>query len=106
MPDSESVATKAARRAMAFQERIKDRLRKEFAAAAGEEVVGARELRGQARRAWDGDDGALRELQALAGENGHQAGEPVPCAVCRQVNYVLNERAAGNADREVPLARS
>lgn len=101
MSDNESIATKAARRAMAFQERMKERLRAEFTAAVGDEVVGVRELRGKVRRAIEGDDAALGELQTLAQGNGHQPGEPTPCAVCRQVNVVLNEKAAEQPAEEV-----
>ena len=88
---------------MDFQERMKKRLAQEFAAGAGEEVVGVRELRGKARRALDGDLEAQNELVELAMQNGHQQGEEMPCAVCRQVNVVLNEMAGeGAAIEEVP----
>lgn len=86
-----SVATRAAKRALEFQQKMQERIRDEFALSIGYERVGTRKVRGLARRAMAGDVQAMTEINLMAVRNGHQRGETKQCPVCREINHVLAE---------------
>lgn len=91
MPEDTSIATRAARRAMEFQERMKARIRQEFALSIGRERVSTRHVRDLARQGLR-EGRVPAELTELAAHNGHDpANEKCPCPVCRECNHVLAE---------------
>ena len=92
MPESassalESVATRAAKRALEFQDRMKARIDEDLAAGIGYEEASKRRTRRLIRQAIAGDQGAMAEIEQMASTNQHQPGDD--CGICQEANQVL-----------------
>ena len=91
MPETESAATRATRRAIETYERVVERLKRDLMTPLpGMRRVSGRMVMALWRRAQAGDEWAMSELMRLGEENGHVDGEPTPCPVCRVIKENSN----------------
>lgn len=91
MSTREHFANNAIRRAVAFRERMVERLEEEMAARIGTQEVTVRRARKDIRGAMVGDAEAMARVMTLALENGHSDGEDGSCRLCEEIDVVLRE---------------
>lgn len=91
MSAREHFANNAIRRAVAYRERMIERLNEEMAARIGMQEVTVRSARKDIRDAMVGDADAMARVMTLALENGHTDDEGGPCRICEEIDIVLRE---------------